>query len=127
MKNKTLTILDSNVWIAFFDKEDSTHKKAVAIFKKLKVSELAVTEYIILEVATILKKYVGFDIANTFLFKLAQENITIIEDENLLKETVKIFANSARNNLSFVDCSLVYLSGKYKVITFDKKLANKLK
>ena len=124
---KALTILDSNVWIAFFDEEDSTHKKAVGIFKKLKVSELAVTEYIILEVATILKKYVGLDVANNFLFKLAQEYITIIEDENLLKETIKIFANSAHNNLSFVDCSLVYLSGKYKVITFDKKLANKLK
>ncbi len=127
MKNKTLTILDSNVWIAFFDKEDSTHKRAVQVFKKLKVSELAITEYIILEVATILKKYAGLDIANAFLLKLAQENIIIIEDENLLKETVKIFANSARNNLSFVDCSLVYLSSKHKVITFDKKLVNKLK
>ncbi len=127
MKNKTLTILDSNVWIAFFDKEDSTHERAVRIFKKLKVSELAITEYIVLEVATILKKYAGLDVANLFLFKLAQEGITIIEDKYLLKETIKIFANSARDNLSFVDCSLVYLFGKYKVTTFDKKLANKLK
>ena len=127
MKNKTLTILDSNVWIAFFDKEDSTHKKAVQVFKKLKVSELAVTEYIILEVASILKKYAGLDVANAFLSGLVDEQVTIIEDEHLLKETVKIFANSARNNLSFVDCSLVYLSGTYKVITFDKKLANKLR
>jgi len=120
------TILDANVWIAFFYTHDSTHKKAVKVFQELKEQELAITEYVILEVATILKKVANIHIANHFLECLAESSVSIIQDNELMQQTARVFSKSGRNNLSFVDCSLVYLSCRYNVKTFDKKLKAKL-
>jgi len=126
MSKPIKTILDANVWIAFFYTNDSTHKKAVKIFQELREQELVITEYIILEVATILKKVAGIRIAEQFLETLAKSSVSVIQDSDLLQQTIPIFLKSGRNNLSFVDCSLVYLSNRYNVKTFDKKLKAKL-
>ena len=47
-----MIILDSNIWIAYLNKNDNQHNKAVSFFDKIK-ENILITEYIILEVATV--------------------------------------------------------------------------
>jgi predicted nucleic acid-binding protein len=48
------TLLDSNIWIARLNREDSQHAKALAVFQSLeeKASMIVLPEYIIVEVYT---------------------------------------------------------------------------
>ena len=120
-------ILDSNVWIAFFNTKDSTHNRAVKLFQELDLKDIVLTEYIVLEVTSVLKKNEGLSVANMFLENITKNLMIVVQDNNLMNETIKIFSQSTRSNLSFVDCSLIYLSQDYIIKTFDKTLANKLK
>ena len=61
-----MILLDSNIWIAFFNFDDSQHKNAKKVM--LRVSkEFAVSEYVIIEVCTVLTQKVNKQAANKFL------------------------------------------------------------
>lgn len=122
-----MTILDSNIWIALLDKNDCSHTRAVKIFETLR-GEIALPDYIVLEVCTVLTLKVGKKVALDFL-KLAQDN----QDVQILASTPQVFTsvlrhftNSGPAKLSFVDYALVYFSRAYLVITFDKQLGRRL-
>ncbi len=118
-----MIILDSNVWIAFLDKSDSQHKQAEKIFNELK-QKIIITEYIILEVCSVLSLKVNKKVADSFI-EMAFNNRDIevlLSDEHFFKETTKLFLNCLYTHLSFADISLLYLSNFYNVITFDKEL-----
>ena len=123
-----MTILDSNVWIAFFNESDNQHKKAEKVFRKIGDS-IIITEYVILEVASVLTIRASKNIADKFIeFVVDNENIKILlSNENSFKRIVKNFLNYPKSNLSFVDISLLNLSGKYDIITFDKNLEKAVK
>ena len=58
MENKAV-IFDSNVWIGYFNSDDTTHARAVANFKKYGDQTVVLTEYVLLEIATILKQKIS--------------------------------------------------------------------
>ena len=115
-------ILDSNLWIAYFNENDSMHKSATEIFKKQK--KIIIPEYIILETATILLLKANRKIAKMFIEIIFDNNdIEIIPSNNIfLFKTKNQFLENKTGKLSFVDCGLVELSKNYKIITFDKEL-----
>lgn len=118
-----MTILDSNVWIAFFNKSDNQHKKAEKVFQETSDS-MFITEYVILEVVSVLTVRANKNIANEFI-KLIIDNEDVkilLSSEKPFKKTVRTFLDYPKNNLSFTDISLLSLSGKYNIITFDKDL-----
>ncbi|USN59363.1 MAG: PIN domain-containing protein [Candidatus Peribacteria bacterium] len=49
-----MKIVDSNVWISFFNREDVNNTRAREVLSELMRGDLCVTDYIILEVSTIL-------------------------------------------------------------------------
>lgn len=118
-----MTILDTSVWIALFHKEDSQHKKALALTTKLK--EIVVPEYVILEVCTVLRAKAGGGVAEQFLeYALNSDNVTVLySDSKLFGGTTKLFQHTHSKKLSFVDTALLYLSRTHDVVTFDKELA----
>jgi len=121
-------IFDSNVWIGYFNTEDSTHAKAVAFFKMYNNYTIVLTEYVLLEVATVLKQKIGYAATNKIVTTLLQtENIQLLQSADYFAPTLNTFLTSKDKNLSFVDVSLVVLSSDFTVITFDKKLATALK
>jgi predicted nucleic acid-binding protein len=122
-----MKIFDSNFWIAYFDKNDSQHKKAAAIFER--EPAFLVTEYCILETASILARKSGKTNAELFLDNVFENNaITILySHQNFFAGTVESFRKSKNKNLSFVDISLLYLSQEHEVITFDKDLEKSIK
>lgn len=123
-----MIIFDSNVWIAFFNKEDSQNKKALKIVIREK-DNIAITEYIILEVASVVAIKAGKNLADKFLeFILNNNNIKVLLSSNdFFYNTVENFIKTESKKLSFVDISLLYLSNTYKIITFDKDLAKLIK
>lgn len=123
-----MTILDSNVWIAFFYESDSQHKKAEQILKNLGAF-IVVPEYVVVEVSSILRFNAGEKISNMFLDSIFDnENTGILpSDENFFNSVVENFKNYENRRLSFVDTALLCLSESYDVITFDKDLQKAIK
>ncbi|MDD2516365.1 MAG: PIN domain-containing protein [Candidatus Gracilibacteria bacterium] len=121
-----MKILDSNVWIALFNKEDSLNKKASDIMKELikNNEKIFITEYLILEISTILLLKNGKKLADNFInFVYDNSDIDIIySDRYFFENTIQFFTKNNYEKLSFVDQSLLLLSKSYQIITFDKEL-----
>jgi len=126
-----MIILDSNIWISSLDQDDSNHKKAKDLILSFQKDKIIITDYILLEIATVLSKKKGKKIADDFInIALNNENIEIWPySSNVFYELVDFYLKQENKNISFVDYSLIYFSKKYnvKVETFDKILKNSLK
>jgi len=114
-----MIILDSSVWVALFNDDDSQHKKAVKVFSNLKSSPIGLPEYIILEVASVLALRANKAVSVQFIeYALENGSIDVIYSSGLFfNASVGLFKKA--KNLSFVDCSLLYLSRNNEIITFD--------
>jgi len=121
-------VLDSNIWIAFLNKSDSQHKKAVKTFKEIE-NKIIVPEYIILEVCSVLSIRASKKTADKFLEIVLENNDIqiLLSNEFLFKNTIREFKKTTSRKFSFVDIYLSYLSQSVKVITFDERLRRKIK
>lgn len=118
-------IFDSNVWIAYFHTTDSSHTKAEAVVAQYAGQTIVLTEYVLLEIATLLKQKIGPAQTNTILTTLLQtENILLLPSGDFFTPTLTAFLSSHEKQLSFVDVSLLVLSADFTVVTFDRKLKN---
>lgn len=122
-----MLVLDSCIWIAFWNTTDSQHEKAVDLFSS-NDEEVLLPEYILVEVLNVLLLKANKKAADLWLKKiLNSEWVRILPSTpNLLKENLDYFLKNKHSKLSFIDQSLVILSRKYQVLTFDKELAKNL-
>ena len=121
-------IFDSNVWIAFLNKEDSQHEKAVQIFQENE-DKVVIPEYVVLEVSSVLQIRANQSLANKFLQKISQStNVEILlSTQELFLATNVLFQSQKKGKLAFTDCTLLALSEKINVITFDLNLQKAIK
>ena len=120
-----MIILDSNIWIAYLNLNDINHSKAEKIFEKINNQTITITEYIIIEVSTILLYKNSKKSANLFLkYIFDNQNIEILNSNfDLFLKFKKFFIKSKNKKLSFVDSSLLCLSSKnFQIKTFDQAL-----
>jgi predicted nucleic acid-binding protein len=121
-------IVDSNVVIAYFHTEDAHHERAVSEMNQLESTRIILTEYVLLEVATLLKQKIGTPQGQKIIATLLHtENIQVLPSTEFFIATMSSFVASKDKHLSFVDTSLLLLSKRTPVITFDKKLAAAIK
>lgn len=122
-----MKFFDSNFWIAYFDRNDRQHDKAVELFKKQ--PNFAITEYCVLETSSILAIKRGKSAAADFLSHVKDNaDVTIVlSSPTFFDETVSLFQETDDRKLSFVDISLLLLSESHDVITFDKTLTRAIK
>ena len=118
-------IPDSNVWIAVFRKEDSQRPKAMRVFDELEGAEIVVPEYVLIEVASILKLKGHEKEARAFIMETLNSERGFLAAGSLAYETAKLFCER-HDKLSFIDTALLVLSRDYRVITFDKALGKAL-
>lgn len=123
-----MIILDSNVWVALFNEEDSLAEQARKVLQQ-NAPGILLPEYILIETCSVLKKRKHHQVAIQFLDRvLNNADIKFFySSASLLKETVSLFSSQNLTNLSFIDVSLLFLSQYYTVITFDKKLESAIK
>ena len=113
-------VLDSNVWIAFLNKEDSQHGKATKLMLETK-DRILVPEYVLIETASVLKNYKRTAEAIEFV-RTILKNVGIFLPSNTLAYETGILFCERKDRLSFTDSALLVLSKEYRVVTFDREL-----
>ena len=113
-------IVDSSVWISYFDEDDSQHLKAENLLEKLSEPFL-VPEYILLEVVTVLRQKHREAELQQFLDSATRDDV-YLPAGNLGVMVASCYADKKYQKLLFVDVALALLAKKYKIITFDKAL-----
>ena len=126
--SKQSIVIDSSVWIGYFDELDSNHKKAAQLMTAAAAAgTIVVTEYVLLEVASVLKRKIGQKKAAEILTVLLQlDNVEVLESTYFFQPTLELFLTLNEKYLSFVDVSLVVLAKDFAVVTLDKQLAKML-
>ncbi len=119
---KTKVIFDTNVWVASIISGDSLHQKSIDLLEKYD-SIIYLTEDIVSETITVLKRYGEVEKAKKFVDLIySNSDFEVIAATDYYQDTLAYFLKSDDKHLSFVDMSLVVLSKKYKIESFDKKL-----
>ncbi|MBI3458940.1 PIN domain-containing protein [Candidatus Azambacteria bacterium] len=122
-----MVILDSNIWIALLNTNDSNHQKAVKIFKGISKS-IILPEYVLLETVTILCQEVDKRTADEFIkYTANNKDIEIYGSSvTLLHQITNFYLSQKNEKLSFVDYSLLYFSQKMRVETLDVNLKKEI-
>ncbi len=123
-----MDVIDSSVWVSYFRVEEGNHSQAVKLIENL--PRPALTDYILLEVSTVLLIRESRAIAQSALNLLVNNtDIYLLRlTETELFETFKRFSRQ-KTNFSFVDISLIVLkdSRNCAIHTFDKELLKAIK
>lgn len=124
-----MTILDTNVWVAYLNTGDAQHAKAARLLAKHAWTQLVIPEYVIVETTTILAQRASKQTADRFLeYVLDNRDVTVLfAYRELFDQAVLAFQRQRSKRLSFVDTALLTLANEYKVITFDTALARAIK
>ncbi len=119
MRN-SMNLLDSSVIISLFRKEETNHRKACEIFANLQ--GFIISDYVLSEVATVLRLREGLRIATKAVTLLKwNTDVEIIRlTDGELEMTTHLFLRE-KTQLSFVDASLLILAKKRKLrlVSFD--------
>ncbi len=122
-------LIDSSVWIAYFDKDDAHTERAQKILDACNTGSfiLLITDYVIQEVATVLLYKNKPKLLERFMEYLDDEPLIEIVgiDTILVKKTMR-FAKikNWRPKLSLTDWSLLFLCNNLglPLVTFDGQL-----
>ena len=121
-----MILLDTSYLVALFNQSDSQHVKAKEIQRKLAGQKLAVSEYVILELSTILAMRGDIQDARQAITSLLEsEEVRFIPCGSFFSVTLETMLSQKKFKLSFVDCSVLVLleTGEAeKLVSFDAEL-----
>lgn len=122
-----MIILDTNIWFARFNSNDSLHEQAKQVFDEID-TRVSIPEYVLVELLNLFVQKLNKAYADDFLSKIiVSDDIEITPNTpSFTLEVIQSFLKSDNPKLSFVDHSLLYLSKHHKVHTFDQELAKAL-
>lgn len=117
-------ILDTNVWVSFFDEDDSNNKKAESILKSLsKEKEQIMPDLVFYETLTVLKIKTNLQLSKEFMDSVKDNrDVTIRLFYEYNRMVAELMINPLYKHLSYIDTLLLYLSKTYTIVTFDKQL-----
>ncbi len=123
-----MTILDTSVWAAYFNDEDSQYAKAQKALSDARLP-IAIPEYVVLETTTVLTQRAGKAAADRFLDLVSDiDDMDLLPtDERFFLEIIQAFRDQPSRQLSFTDVALLILARTHAVVTFDRQLANAIK
>jgi len=123
-----MIFLDSSIIIAYRNEDDVRHADALRLFSELEKGRYAgglVTDYIILETVTVVKRLMGHDAAvETGEAILGAGDITVMRSTQLFPHAWREFKARSGSGLSFVDASslaAMKLAGVTRIATFDRE------
>ena len=131
---KNRVFIDTNIFVALRDKNDSNHKRAVQILERLIKADVIffTSSDVIGETLTVISRKLGKTQAVKFLKEVEGMAREIFVDENLHRISRNFFTEVRSKTISFVDCSNVVVMKNSKIKTifsFDedfKKMGVKL-
>ena len=117
-------LVDADFLVALAKKDDSNHKKAVALAEKLAGSVFFITQFTIPEAATVLSYKVSQNSAKIFLNETRKMNLIELPfAQNLLESTDFIFNSSRKKGTSWIDCLNIAYVKNFQldgILSFDK-------
>jgi predicted nucleic acid-binding protein len=121
-------ILDSSFLIAFYNRRDVHHGRAVATMERLLSGDWGpalLPEYVFLEVATVLAAKVGLgESVAVGKVLLDAADLEFVACSEYFNETFEVFRDQQDTTLSFVDASIVAIQrrlGAPFVATFNRE------
>lgn len=126
MEHLTLTemiTIDSSIWVALFDENDSCHEEAIKIIENLNSASINLIEHIYAEVLTVLRNKKLTNECQKFIDFLKAVKIKI-KFLNKNSFTLANFLFFQFKKLSFTDCFLMSTAvlEKAQLMTFDKAI-----
>ena len=123
-----MIFLDSSVIIAYRNEDDVRHPDALRLFSDIGKGRYAgglVTDYIVLETVTVVKRLMGHEAAvETGEALLNSGDIAVMRSTQLFPHAWREFRSRSDTNLSFVDASslaAMKLRGLTRIATFDRE------
>ena len=116
---KNRVFIDTNIFVALRDKNDSTHKRAVQILERLIKADVIffTSSDVIGETLTVISRKLGKTQAVKFLKEVEGMAREIFVDENLHRISRNFFTEVRSKTISFVDCSNVVVMKNSKIKT----------
>jgi len=128
MEGSSRVFVDSNYFIAFFNPADALNSRAVAVAKKMYAEDavFVISNFIFLEVVTVLSQRVGRDAALRVGRHLLEDpKVQMIHiDQPLQQAAWSIFQAVPGKDVGFVDCSILAVmqaEALRLLLTFDVK------
>jgi predicted nucleic acid-binding protein len=121
-------VIDSSIIIAAFRKQEAKHQLALEIIINSK--QIVVLDYVLSEVATVLKLRESWNIASKCLeFLINNKDIAQARITNSLLKRVIDYYQKNQNQLSFVDTAILLYTKEQQatLATFDQDLAQEFK
>ncbi|MGB9706840.1 MAG: type II toxin-antitoxin system VapC family toxin [Microgenomates group bacterium] len=117
-------LVDADVLVALAKPDDSNHKKALTLAKKLKNDILFITPFTIPEAATVLSYRVSHEAAKAFLSEARKRNLVELAlNSEAIKSADEIFLAQKRKGTSWIDClnaAMVKINFLDGIFSFDK-------
>ena len=117
-------LLDSDVLVGLFYTKDPHYSVVTTSFEKVDQLNLilAVSNFVVAEVATVLSHRSGQELANDFLDSIEGFEVIYLT-KNLYQDSLGIFKQQTKKGTSFVDCTNLVLmqTGIFQYLwSFDK-------
>ena len=126
MENRNI-VIDSNVFYASLNTEDSLHKKSLELLEEISKGIFVVPYSVVSEVCTILSYRQWKEKANDFI-KMLKDTDNVFIVWNSLDDDIELFLEIDKK-ISFTDISLISVCKKFNadLATFDKQLISTYK
>jgi predicted nucleic acid-binding protein len=122
-----MIVLDSSFLVAYHNRRDVHHEKAIEAMEKLVAGEWGpalLHEYVFLEVVTVLLARRGLDVAVRVATLLLQaREVEFVSSSDMFLGVLDTFRGQRRTRLSFADAAIVTVArqrGARFIATFDR-------
>ncbi len=115
-----MIFVDTSAWIMLLNRTEKSHSEAVALYESLGNVTLLVTNYIISETYTWLRKKSGFVAAYSFLESMKRkvvlnQMVIVYSDDSLENEAFKLLDKFKDHKLSHADAVSICAMKRLKV------------
>lgn len=120
----TKLLVDADALVALAKSDDTNHKKALALVRKLKSPSFYISPYAIPEAVTVLSYHVSQTAAKAFLKRVREKNLKQLPSTHAIElETDIVFQSQNKKGTSWFDCFNVALMHNHSldfIFSFDK-------
>lgn len=117
-------LVDADALVALAKPDDSNHKLALKIAKKLKKDTLFITPLTIPEASTVISYRVSHKAAKIFLIAARKKNLVEVTlNSEAIKSADELFLAQKRKEISWIDClnvAVIKIHSLEGIFSFDK-------